>query len=173
MGPERTWIRHADVHQQWFQTIPTYTSKTPFGGDKPASERLSPARAELCGSVSNWLSRHPSNWSLSVYQIWAQSVQPFLRSETVTLHVRTCKVGPNLLFHATLLIDSHQYAKFERNRFSRSRDLERSLPCTCARAAAPNCGTWICIIIFEDLPHVHNTYQILAKKKKRTNAVGF
>ena len=29
------------------------TSKTPFGGDKRASERLSPARAELRGCASN------------------------------------------------------------------------------------------------------------------------
>ena len=47
-----------------------------------------------------------------------------LRSGTVTLHVRTGKVGSNLLLHATILIDLHQNTKFERDGFSPSRDLE-------------------------------------------------
>ena len=63
-------------------------------------------------------------------------VQPFSRSGSGTLHVRTCKEGSNLLLHATLITNPHQNTKFERDRFSRSRDLERPLPCTCARAAA-------------------------------------
>ena len=47
------------------------TSKTSFGGDKRASERLIPARAELRGSASNCSSRHPTNWSISVPNLGA------------------------------------------------------------------------------------------------------
>ena len=36
--------------------------------------------------------RHPTNRSLTMYEIWAQSVQPFSISGTVTLHVRTAHV---------------------------------------------------------------------------------
>ena len=52
--------------------------------------------------------------------------------------MRTCKAGPNLLLHATLLTGPYQYTKFERDRISRRRDLERPWPCTCARAVTPH-----------------------------------
>ena len=51
--------------------------------------------------------------------------------------MRTYKVGANLLLQATLLTHLHQHTKFERDRFSRSRDLEGPLPWTCSRAVAP------------------------------------
>ena len=77
--------------------------KFAFWGGKWASETVNPACAELRRGASNWPARYPTNRSKSVYQIGAQSVQPFLKSWTDTLQVLTCKIGSNWLLHVTLL----------------------------------------------------------------------
>ena len=106
-----------------------------FWGDQRSERDGWPCTCEIAtGYLQLTCAWHPANQTLTVYQIWAQSVQPFPRSGTVALHVCTCKVDPNLLYHATQLTGPHKYTKFERNRSSRSRDLDQPLPCTCARA---------------------------------------
>ena len=97
---------------------------------------------ELYSPVSRLLGSQTSErergWALHVlscvYQTWAWSAQPFLRSGTVIRHVCMCKVGPNWLFHATLITSSHHCCKFE----SIGSAVPRSGndPCTCARAVA-------------------------------------
>ena len=91
------------------------------------NQRESAARAELRMGASNWLAWYPNYWSLSVYQVWVQLVQPFFISGMGTPHVLTCKLD----------------AKWFQSRCSW--ELERA-PCTCALAVAlppPNCDTCI------------------------------
>ena len=47
------------------------------------------------------MGQHPTKWSLSVHQISAQSVQPFLITVSDTLQVFNCKLDPTE-FCATL-----------------------------------------------------------------------
>ena len=73
--------------------------------DDQRSERVSgPCTCEIAtGYLLITCARHPSNRSLTVYQIWAQSVQPFSRSgTTVSLHVRTCFRTPTVSHRDTL-----------------------------------------------------------------------
>ena len=76
---------HLETHQSWGYTSQAHCfndSKTLLGGDKRASDRLSPA-----------------HYDPSIYQVWALSVQPFSKSGmTVALHVRTCS-GRRVCIH--------------------------------------------------------------------------
>ena len=115
-------------------SIARYIPVKRLWGEERASEIVSPARAEGREGTSNGAcAKHPTKRSLAVCQIWVQSAQPFLRSGSGILHVRTYKRGPNWLLHGTLLTGPQPCTTFERNRPSRSWDLEAAL-CTCARA---------------------------------------
>ena len=87
----------------WLFSIVVGTSKTPYRTTNGTSERVGLAREIVRGTLQQICARQPSNQSLAICQILAQSAQPFSR-RSGTLHVRTCKLGPNNYFlHSTLL----------------------------------------------------------------------
>ena len=69
-----------------------------FWGEQRSERDSGPCTCYIAtGYLQITCARHPTSQSLTVYHIRAQSVQPFSRSGTVTLHVRTCKIDPDLL----------------------------------------------------------------------------
>ena len=76
------------------------TSKTPFGATNERARGWALYVRNCVGVLPTDLhgTLLTRNRSLSVYQIWTQSAQPFSRSGTVTLRVPTCKVDPSWHF---------------------------------------------------------------------------